>query len=383
MTYNSIYIQKMNKLVEDGLTGENVGIEMGLYRFSEYLCGIQKGRYDLVGGHTGTGKTAFVDQNYVIHPLMDIANNPKEKRRLKIFYNSLEISPERKLLKWASYLMLHFDGIYVDSKLLAGRSRDKKLTKEQLESYERARDYLDKKIVPSITFNTKGNIDVMNSQLASYTRNNYQHKIVTINGKVEDVYEANDSSITVLSVTDHNGLSRKDTVGDKKKIIDEKSQNNIKYRNDYGISFVDINQLNRSYGSDVRRLGEELAIQLEDFKETGSTQEDADTVYALFNPNRYNIVNYKGLEIKILRNLYREVIVLKNREGEDGICLHTKFLGKCGMFVELPKLKDIIMQREDFYHKVTNLEYGRTKQPAIYQPDESAKPEFGQPKFRI
>ena len=85
--------------------------------------------------------------------------------------------------------------------------------------------------------------------------------------------------------------------------------------------------------------------QLSDFKDTGATQEDANTVMALFNPFRYGMDTHRGYPIlngnNPLRRNYRSGHILKNRDGMDGLAIGFHFAGAIGKFEELPKASEI------------------------------------------
>ena len=59
--------EDLKREVQAGLDGRNNGIPMGFDRLNKYI-GIRKSMYTLVGGLTGSGKTSFVDDAYVLNP---------------------------------------------------------------------------------------------------------------------------------------------------------------------------------------------------------------------------------------------------------------------------------------------------------------------------
>ena len=57
----------LRKEVDKGLIAKSNGIPMGFNRLNRYI-GIRKGMYFLVGGLTGSGKTSFIDDCFVLNP---------------------------------------------------------------------------------------------------------------------------------------------------------------------------------------------------------------------------------------------------------------------------------------------------------------------------
>ena len=82
--------------------------------------------------------------------------------------------------------------------------------------------------------------------------------------------------------------------------------------------------------------------QLSDFKDTGATQEYANTVVALFNPFRYGMDNHRGYPILDgkypLRRNYRSGHILKNRDGMDSLSMGFYFQGAVGKLKNFLKL---------------------------------------------
>ena len=112
----------------------------------------------------------------------------------------------------------------------------------------------------------------------------------------------------------------------------------IELRNKYELTAILISQFNRDI-SDVSRhkQNKELRPQLEDFKETSATADDADIVLAPFNPNRYDIAKYKEYDLSASFNakILRWLFVLKNRGGKADVSIALRLLGECGYFEEL------------------------------------------------
>ncbi len=98
---------------------------------------------------------------------------------------------------------------------------------------------------------------------------------------------------------------------------------------------------------------------LDDFKDSASTQEDADVVMALFDPMRYNVADTSGYNLDKLKDdlgakYFRSLRIIKNSYGSDDLRVGLGFYGELGMFKELPRKKE--MTDED-YESVINKSY--------------------------
>ena len=89
---------------EKGMEGGNTGLPMGLPVLDDIVNNVQRECYYLVAGKTSAGKTAFVDQCFVLSPFAHFMSIPPEERDFKIdwLYFSLEIAPARKFTKIAA-----------------------------------------------------------------------------------------------------------------------------------------------------------------------------------------------------------------------------------------------------------------------------------------
>ena len=150
-------------------------------------------------------------------------------------------------------------------------------------------------------------------------------------------YKPTNPNLYVLPVVDHIGLTKKEREFNKKEVIDKLSEYMIILRNKCAYSPILVQQLNRSLSSSDRFKIGRVEPQLSDFKESGNTQEDANVVLALFSPQRYELSTFRDYNISRLRNRFRSLSILKNRDGEADKIMGMKFLGEIGSFEELPK----------------------------------------------
>jgi replicative DNA helicase len=358
------------KYVEEGRKGLNRGIPMGFSRLDKFLRGLQKKKYYLVGGSTGTGKTAFVDEAFLINPYNWIVkNNAKEK--LKIFYYSFEIDLESKLAKWVSYQLFIDERIIVDPEHILGMDMtsendiENRLSDELLEKIKMYKDHFEKlfeciefedvPLHPTAIFNQVDKYFKENGKFVEYER------IVGGVPKKIKYYKPNNPNEYVIIIIDHIGLVRTERAAKgegnltKKGTIDRLSAYLIELRNKYKAIPVVVSQFNRELGDVQRQRFKELIPQLEDYKDSGNTQEDANVVLSLFSPKRYNIDRYLEYDLKSTRHdigdYFRAIFITKNRGGRDSVSLATRFLGHCGYFEELPR-PDEFESNPDYYKAV-------------------------------
>jgi len=162
--------------------------------------------------------------------------------------------------------------------------------------------------------------------------------------------------LKVLLIIDHIGLTRGEKgLNNKKEVIDKLSEHMRNARDFYGFSPILISQFNRDIANPLRIKNGDVEPMLEDFKDSGNTQEDADVVLSLFDPMRYKVSDPIGYDLSKLRDpnngnkKYRCIKILKNSYGVDDVRYGLAFQPQIGMFKELPKISDVT---EDTYEQV-------------------------------
>lgn len=375
------YFDKIKSNIEQGKLGLNIGIPIGLPTLNYFLGGLRKKKYILLGSNTGVGKTAFVDYVYIIYPLFWLLKNKDTKKKLKIIYYSFEIDLDSKLIKWASLLLFLDKGIIVDPDIIISARRKKNNLNEveiipeeieqQILSLKPYFDYIEENVE---IIDTPMNPTGIRKKVLDHFLNNgvlEEEKIVYKDTKtnkdverIKTTYIPYDNDLTTLLVVDHYGLLKLENVEgagkNKKSSIDKLSEYIIELRNKYELSAILISQFNRDI-SDVGRhkQNKELRPQLEDFKETSTTSDDADIVLAPFNPNRYDITKYRDYDLTASFNskILRWLFILKNRGGKADVNIALRLLGECGYFEELLSKPPITLSTsgmDDFYKDLGN-----------------------------
>jgi KaiC/GvpD/RAD55 family RecA-like ATPase len=342
----------LRKDVDDGRAGKNKGIPMGFDRLNHYI-GLRKKMYFLVGGLTGSGKTSFIDDAFVLNPIeWALSKLNKKGQKLKIIYRSMERSRNYKIGKWVSRkIFLDTGRIIPLGKLLGWTGRLDDDDYALFLSYE---DYVtDLLSIVEIIDGTANPIGIT-AHLKDYALANGNVEKVS---KYESIYTPDDPSTVTIVVIDHIGLLKatKD-YPTKKARIDKMSDELRHVRDFYGFTPVVVSQFNREIGNFQRIKNGDVEPQLEDFKDSSNTQDDADIVMALFDPMRYKVEDPSGYDLEQLRDAwgakyFRSLRLIKNSYGEDDVRVGLGFLGHVGIFKELPKMRDMT---DDMYKTVTD-----------------------------
>jgi hypothetical protein len=338
--------------VQAGLDGRNNGIPMGFNRLNRYI-GIRKSMYTLVGGLTGSGKTSFIDDAYVLNPFdWYISKANKTDVKLRIIYRSMERSGTYKLAKWISRKIFLDEGIIIPVNKLLGWTD--KMSKDEHDLFLMYEEYAAKmKEVITIIGGPENPVGIA-KELKDHALENGTIEQVD---KYNKIYVPNNENEITIVVIDHIGLLKTTTAQPTKKAAIDKMSDELRYARDfYGYSPVVVSQFNRDISSPMRLKNGDVEPQLEDFADSSSTQNDADVVLALFDPIRYKVADPSGYNLNKLVDNYgakyfRSLRLIKNSYGEDDMRIGLGFLGQIGMFKELKKQKDML---DEDYDSVTD-----------------------------
>jgi len=346
--------EDLKREVQAGLDGRNNGIPMGFNRLNRYI-GIRKSMYTLIGGLTGSGKTSFVDDAYVLNPFDWYINQKEPKLKLRIIYRSMERSKTYKLAKWVGRRIFLDHGVIISVNKLLGWTE--KMTKDEHDLFLMYEDYMEQmKDVITIIGGAENAVGIAKELKVHALENGVIEQVDQYN----KVYIPNDENEITIVVIDHIGLLKTTTAQPNKKAAIDKMSDELRYARDfYGYSPVVVSQFNRDISNPMRQKNGDVEPQLEDFADSSSTQNDADVVLALFDPMRYKVADPSGYDINKLRDDYgakyfRSLRLIKNSYGEDDVRIGLGFLGQVGIFKELPRQKDML---DSDYQAVINKSY--------------------------
>lgn len=402
----------VRKNLNDGEGGLNKGIPHGFERLSAFLPNVQKKTYYLIGGENKVGKSALAKEMFLFNPLEFIINQYEDKEEdeclddlleLEILYFSLEESKE-KIVNNLTCRKLHQE-FYVKNKAINralqaeherffrinGHSRKLELhellplydinyisskgkykldndTRDKILSLEKYFDEVQKRVFIS---DWKMSADKIQMTIAAHMIKPNNGKIITekdSDGNDVKVYVPKNPNKTVLVLIDHIG---KVEVGlsSIKREIDKLSGYLVHDRNFYGISPIVLQQLGRGLDNSNRLMktmgkfnADVLRPSLGDYKDSGNTTADANTIMSVFSPNRYEIEMYDGYSIKKLGDRFRSLSILANRDGDADLSVPMGFFGEVGRLFELPKLPLDIGFYDNFNEEVKNMTQWKIKE---------------------
>lgn len=329
--------------VDKGLQGKNGGIPMGFHRLNRYV-GIRKGMYYLVGGLTGSGKTSFIDDAFVLNPVdwalskQGLASGVK----VKVWYRSMERSRTYKMAKWVSRKIFLDQGIIIPVSKLLGWTET--LTKDEHDLFLYYEDYVNQLSEIVTIIDGPENPVGIAKDLKKYA---LERGSIEQLDDYNKIYVPDDPNEITIVVIDHIGLLKLTKDQPTKKQAIDKMSDELRYARDfYGYSPVVVSQFNRDISNPTRIKNGDVEPQLEDFADSSATQNDADVVMGLFDPMRYKVADPSGYNLDKLVDSYgakyfRSLRLIKNSYGEDDVRIGLGFLGQIGMFKELNRKKDM------------------------------------------
>lgn len=365
MSVISVFDQAINS-IEAGRRGLNEGLSHGLNRLTEFIPGVQRGNLYLIGGMTSSGKSALGMSMFVNHPYEDWAHtNKRNMFKLKIFVWSMEIAKDILLTKFLCRRIYMDHGKLVDINFVLSRGKNR----VSQEIYDLVRSYREyyANFEDIVTIMGAATPDSIRQTLLNYyhAHGHVTYKPVTIPPRnsterprtmeVFDRYvpDAGYENLYVIALFDHMNIIKRGVsegrLMSKKEAIDKVVETAVDFGNDYKLTTAMLQQINRSIEDDARqgRQGKsaQINIQMSDFKESGDTTDAAHFVLAINHPQRWeNQTEYKGYDLRMLKDRARFLTVLKNRDGNVDVGVALQFLGEIGAFKELPPAQDMTQQ---------------------------------------
>lgn len=325
----------------------------GLPAFSKVLPGVVKGLMYSITGSSNSGKSQLTKFLFIFTLMNYIRKHPEQSIKLRIIYFALEENEMEFWASVASYELYRQFNIRISPNEL--KSLDKTFSKEIWDKLQL--------VSPEIEW-IMSHIDLVTSinkptGMFKYCENialklgESKDKTIEITGgrKVEifSHYIPHDPDKTVLVITDHinliNGEHRQD-MG-----FLTKHQAMAAWSTDYctGIltkrwnwAVVNVHQQaldgeKQQFDYKGKSIISKLLPSMDSLGGNKEIVRDLDCLIGLFNPSKFEIEEHDGYDITQMRDNYRQLCIIKNRQGRRDVTKSLFFDGSCNSFFELPK----------------------------------------------
>jgi replicative DNA helicase len=342
--------------IKDNMHNEINCIPWGLERFENVVPGIMQKKYYLVTANSGVGKTQFTDSYFMYRPV-DFILNTETDIKLKVFYYSLEIDKESKIIQGIAKKIYTDKGLVIPHNKILSMNKHRiseeefKIISETKDYFEKLEDYVyiyDDIINPYGIF--KQLVDYAKSHGTIHTKKITKKLKNEVTGVIEeeeieifDYYEPFNPKEYVIIIVDHAALLNPEKGLSTKLTIEKHSNNMVKLRNMFGYIPVLVQQqaaameeLDTYKG---QTLESKLIPSLYGLGETKLTGRDCDIALGVFSPARYELDSFRGYNISLLQDNFRSLHVLKYRSGSPNGVVGLYFNGAVNYFDELPKPK--------------------------------------------
>lgn len=326
-------VESLIKAIDRGREGKEQGYSIGLPKLEQVVDGVCKGVYTLIAAESGVGKSSFMLYSYLYNPIKEHLDDGK----LKISLFSLEMNADKILAKLLSTHIFETYGVRLSLKQLLSVQRGYTLSDEYYRLVIDSIPWM-KKVESILTVYDKSNnartiYDSLIKELKA--RGHFEETSTRI------IYTPNDPDLVHIVCIDH--LGRVQPVGGNtlKQEMDATSKSLYTLKNICNISPIVIQQMNRNIQSVDRRKESMLYPQTSDLKDTNNTVEDAETILAIYSPNKAKLKTHLGYDISIMGDSFRSVYVLKSRYGEADVIDNIYYDGKCNVWKELPRSSEI------------------------------------------
>lgn len=348
----------MKERIEAGLKGDYAGLSNGLDRINDYIFGLQRSCYYLLGGLSGSAKTTFLD--FMI--LNAIQDAEAKGITINIIYYSWEIDEVSKKANWISILVYQKYGITIPPETIKGFGKYR-LTPEEQELVYNVLEDLDKifnkiKWVWEAT-NPTGCYKEWWSHMetrGTFVKEKYKDENNELKERIIrfDLFDPKEYNIVA---GDHFALAKLERGFELKQNIDKISEYSMICRNLFKMTFIWLQQFNDGLSSVERQKfkGVDISPQQTDFKDSRTPYIDSDVVLGLMNAHKMDMEKCCGYDINMrgsvlnLKDSFRMIKIIKNRLSRDSIAIGLLFLPKSGSFVELPKPNDLTKDWLDKY----------------------------------
>jgi len=332
----------LKQRIQEGLEGKYEGLANGFNDINQFIFGVQRKCYTLIGGASGSYKTTILD--YIILNALTDAN--KKNIPIDIFYYSFEIDELSKKCNWIAQLAYMTYGVIIKPESIKGMGKNR-LTADEQQMVDTLIPEVDKLFEQiKFTFEPVNPTGIYNEVFkycetqgeliySDYTDENGELK-KRIKG-----YIPKDNRLILIAI-DHLYLSKKERGFNTKQNMDKLSEYLVLLRNIFSVSPFILQQFNSGMSAVDRQKfkGVDLSPQQSDYRDSTNPYSDADVVIGLMNPYKMGLDSSLGYKLDVFKDRFLMLKIIKNRLSRDNIAKGIIAHPESGRFVELPKAEE-------------------------------------------
>jgi hypothetical protein len=354
MSLRERIIENLHKRRDTVINGKVNCIPLPFKRFKNEFPGIERGTYYLVSGPTKSAKTQITNYLFVYNTVLYMYYYPGVIEA-KISYYPLEETPEAITLRFMSFLLNHLYKVRLSPTDLKSTNNEKPLDAAVLELMERDKF---KEIMAVyekvVTFYDDTNATGIYKNFKNYAENNgttYYKTVKTkdetgqeIERKIFDYYVPNNPDEYYFIIVDHISLldtERNNGIQmDLRACMMKLSQYMIIARDRYGYIPVVIQQQSIETQSLEAFKANKIRPTVAGLGDSKYTGRDCSCMIGITNPYSFEKPEYLGYDITTLKDQFRVLEIVLNRNGRaNGLC-PVLFDGAINAFKELPLPND-------------------------------------------
>jgi hypothetical protein len=378
MSYIDAAFGEIEENRDKKLRGGYNSIPFGLKRLEEYVPGVQKSNYVILTANSGVGKSKFAKNMFVFRPHDFVIANPHLNIKMTTLYFCLE-EPSKSFAQ--SLMCYKLNSLFKERmsiKELRSQLRPEDPTAvissssiANLRSIDKYFREFESQVIL---------IDDVRKPYAIYKRClEYLHEIGDFTMKEKEYYNPKEGKMVrglvrdkfftehpdhyIQIVIDHMSLLEPEKGQDLFEAMRVMSSTYlVNLRNTYHCSVLGVQQQSsekekQQYTYKGASIESKLEPSLDGLGDCKLTQRDADEIYGIFAPDRYEIADHRGYDITRLGDNYRSFSFLKQRDGASNKRLGFFFDGASNYIAELPPHKSMTSAH---YDKVLKMS-GRSK----------------------
>lgn len=326
------YTDLINKVVHN-IKNKDSGYTMTLFpRFNACVGNIIESKYTVIGGSPGVGVSSFINQNYVLGPLLQYVNDESEDiQPIKILYFTTAMTAEKKFQQLLCLYLMLVEHIHIDIPTLLskpGRMYDLESRADVVKAIEDSESFFENILDKSLYI-----VDNIKSPT----------NILTYTKDFIDNYHAinEENSCTFLVVVDSTSYLEEDrssniSFGDKE-IDKEMNKVALELIRDYKVHCV----LNVPTKLGFVRSPKDTEPTHSHLGIFGSKCDYGIVIYDSIGERNTMTAPYEGVYVNTKgRNTLRYCYVVRNSEGNNLFKVPYLFLGGSGFSKEFKDLSD-------------------------------------------